>query len=204
MIADIGKLMEREFDEETLVAIHQESGGHPFVSRQLASLLCKQIKSENNKPISYAESKQYLTKPFTYYSGLKDYIKGSIWDDLKIRNFGDAMAILNLLAANDKLTQKSPLGITGILSSLFSSIGMFFSDHSKNQGLTEYIIVKKLSKHGLSESQCLDALLWLESVGLVIRDTLIGQNYYRVGITLLSRWLLMNMKQKEIKQWRIK
>ncbi len=208
MIDDIGKLMGRKFDEETLVAIHQESGGHPFISRQIASLLCNKITLENHGLITHIVSMHYLTKPFTYSAVLKDYMKESIWSDLKKRKFDAAMAILKLLACNDEFTKESPfrirLGIfTGVLSTLFLYIKRFFSSCSKNQGLTEHIILEQLSNYDLSKSQCSDALLWLESVGLVVRHRLAEQNHYLFQTILLSRWLLMQMSQKEVEQWRI-
>ncbi|MFP4120313.1 hypothetical protein [Coleofasciculus sp.] len=43
MLTDIGELMGVTFDQATQIAIHRESGGHPFIARQLASLLCKKV-----------------------------------------------------------------------------------------------------------------------------------------------------------------
>ena len=107
MLTDIGKLMGRAFDDETLASIHKDSGGHPFIARQLASLLCNRVTSESNGLINYSASKVYLDKPFTYSSILKDYVGQSIWGDLKKRGFEAAIAVLNLLACNEESNQKS-------------------------------------------------------------------------------------------------
>ncbi|MEC4815193.1 MAG: hypothetical protein SAK29_18235, partial [Scytonema sp. PMC 1069.18] len=49
MLTNIGKLMGLEFDEQTPRQIHRQSGGHPFVSRQLARFLTAKIKDKNTK-----------------------------------------------------------------------------------------------------------------------------------------------------------
>ncbi|NES77109.1 MULTISPECIES: ATP-binding protein [Okeania] len=75
MLTDIGNLMGITFDEETQSEIHIRSGGHPFVSRQLASLLCKKVAKENENNIQFADAQRYLSKPFTYSGVLKNYCK---------------------------------------------------------------------------------------------------------------------------------
>jgi len=42
MLSDIARLMGKSFDDETLRGIHREAGGHPFLARQLASLVCRE------------------------------------------------------------------------------------------------------------------------------------------------------------------
>ncbi|HSF74968.1 MAG TPA: HEAT repeat domain-containing protein [Microcoleus sp.] len=172
MLTDIGELMGVKFDDPTLSAIHRESGGHPFVSRQLASLLCKQLSANSNGEIQESAAQRYLDRPFTYSGVLKDYFAQNIWGDLDKRNFDSAMAILKLLSCNE------------------------------DWEITETIIVDRL-RESLTESDCLDALLWLESVGLLYRPNSKETDRYRIQVPLMSRWLRMQMKEEEIRQWQL-
>ncbi len=178
MLTEIGKLMGVAFDKETLVTIHHESGGHPFIARQLASLLCQKTdkeKSDSGKLIKLSAVTRYLKRPFKYSGILKDYFEQSIWADLKKRKNFSAMAILQLLACNEEIPE----------------------------GVKEEALLDKLSSD-FSESECLDALRWLEDVGLVVREELEDDDSYQLQILLMSRWLKMQMKPEEIHQWQLK
>jgi len=174
MLTDIGRLMGREFDPETLAAIHKESGGHPFVARQLASLLCAKIAEQGDGLITWSAAQRYIKRPFTYSSVLKDYFGQNIWADLKKRNFESAMAVLRVLAGNQELVN----------------------------GVTERDLQRLLGSR-FTESQCIDALLWLEMVGLVVRVEVDDNDCYRSKVPLLSRWLQMEMGEEEIRKWQI-
>ena len=84
------------------------------------------------------------------------------------------MAVLKLVAANPNLSN----GING--RELLKFLGKMFT-----------------------QSQCLDALLWLEKVGLLLRVELEGDDYYQGKVPMLSRWLQMEMGEEEIKKWQI-
>ncbi len=172
MLTDIGNLMGITFDEETQNEIHIRSGGHPFVSRQLASLLCKKVAAEHEGNIQFADAERYLSKPFTYSGVLKDYCGQNIWSDIEKREFHSAMAIIRLLACNEKL----------------------------DSGIPSSAILKKLQNQ-FTESECLDALLWLESVGLILRQELGVEDVYQIKLPLLTQWLRMQMKQQEVQEW---
>jgi len=174
MLADIGQLMGREFDSETLATIHKESGGHPFVARQLASLLCARIPEQGDGLITWSAAQRYINRPFTYSSVLKDYFGQNIWADLKKRNFESAMAVLRGLACNQE------------------------SVH----GLTEQDLQQLLDSE-FTESQRIDALLWLEMVGLVVRVEVEDNDCYRSKVPLLLRWLEMEMGEEESRKWQI-
>jgi len=174
MLIDIGKIMGLSFDEETLLAIHQESGGHPFLSRQLASLVHNKVATDGNKQIEWSTAQRYVRKPFTYSGVLKDYFRQNIWNDLEKRNFSSAITILKVLACNENSENK----IT-------------------DQSLFDYL------KKSFTESQCLDALLWLEKVGLVNREELEHSNSYKIQVSLLSLWIRIQMNEDEIRQWQI-
>lgn len=174
MLTDIGSLMGITFDEETQSEIHIRSGGHPFVSRQLASLLGKKVAAEHEGNIQFADAERYLSKPFTYSGVLKDYCGQNIWGDLKKREFQSAMAIIRLLACNEKL----------------------------DSGIPSSVMLKKLQNQ-LTESEYLDALLWLESVGLILRQESGAEDAYQIKLPLLSQWLRMQMKQEEVQEWQL-
>lgn len=177
MLTEIGKLMGVKFDKETLTGIHRDSGGHPFIARQLASLLCKKVdkeKSDKGELIKLSAAKRYLNRPFTYSGILKDYFEQNIWVDLQKRNFTSAMAVLRLLSCNEESAE----------------------------GVTEEALLERLS-NDVSEGECIDALLWLEAVGLVVRQELEDGDSYRSQVLLMSRWLRMQMKPEEICQWQL-
>lgn len=174
MVTDVGSLMEVEFDRETLEAIHKESGGHPFVARQLASLLHNEIMQKTEGKIQWSAAKKYLNKSLRRSGVLKDYFKQNIWADLEQHGFSSAMVILQFMACNEEL----------------------------NGNLAEQVIFQQLSPD-FTESDCLDALIWLEAVGLVRREEKEDQDNYYIQVPLLSRWLQMHMTQEEIQQWKL-
>ena len=174
MLTDIGKLMGVEFDAETLAAIHRESGGYPFIARQLASLLCKKVAAERQGEIQESAARRYLNEPFTYSGVLKDYFGQNIWSDLEKRNFASAMSVCRLLACNERSAA----------------------------GIEARALHDRLSDD-FTESERLDALLWLEAVGLVRREESQERDRYRLQVPLMSRWLRMQMKEEEIRQWQL-
>lgn len=177
MLKEIGQLMGVEFDQELLELIYRNSGGHPFIARQLASLLYKKAtrtKQSQNEMITLASANRYLKKPFKYLDILKDYFKKNIWADLEKNNFSSAMTILRLLACNEEL----------------------------EEGVAEGIILDRLNDR-YTESECESALLSLGNVGLIGQKALDKDDYYRLQIQLMSRWLRREMQPEEVRQWQI-
>ncbi len=177
MLTEIGQIMGVEFDRELLEIIYQDSGGHPFIARQLASLLWKKATKEKRNQIeliTLAAAKRYLNSPFKYLDILKAYFRENIWADLEKRNFDSAMTILRLLACNEELSE----------------------------GVAEEILLDQLSNK-FTKNDCESALLWLENVGLIVREELGEEDRYRLEVLLLSRWLRREMKPEEMSQWRI-
>ena len=177
MVNDICNFMGIEFDSETQQAIHSESGGHPFVARQLASLLYDRIVQGDCKTVEWSVAQRYFNKPFTYSGVLKDYFAQNIWGDLEKRDFVGAMDLLRVFAARN--FDAPPLSETCILKTL--------SDY-------------------LTKSQIADALLWLEAVGLIDQELVKLDNgqseeHYQIRVPLLSRWLQMQMSEEERQQW---
>ena len=164
MLTDIGGLMKLKFDEKTLEEIHRLSGGHPYVSRQLAGLLCKKIKTEEDGLIGWTNAKCYLERPFSHDRHLMNYIKGSIWEDLEKRDFKAAMQLLKILALKQ----------------------------DKEHWIPEQNLLSILEPE-FTENECLDALLWLEDVGLIVRNESTDGNFYQLHLVLLSNWLHMQV-----------
>jgi hypothetical protein len=102
MLSDIGGLMGCAFDNETQETIHIKSGGQPFIARQLASMLCNKIETNEGR-IQYSTAEPYLNKPFIHSGVLKNYFEQNIWADFEKRNNIAAIKILQLLACNEYL-----------------------------------------------------------------------------------------------------
>jgi len=177
MLGDIGGLMGREFDEPTLAEIHALSGGHPFVSRQLASLVCGRAAGEDKcvadsgaEMIRFDRSEAILRRALQLSGTLKSYCEGSIWDDL-IRH--DAVVEQRVLEA---LAREECDG-TGMADAELRAI------------LPE-----------TPENELVDALLWLASVGLIHSRETGGGQAHRLGIGLLGRWLQMAMVHTDVRR----
>lgn len=176
MLISIGRLMgcKQAFDAETLAQIYQASGGHPFIARQLASLLSQKARLKEHQTISWAAAQRYLDKALTYSSTLKDYIGAGIWGDLEKRQFRSAMVVLEALACRK----------------------------DADEWATETILRKQIGNQ-FTENQLLDALQWLEAVGLIEREEATDFDRYRIHLPLLSHWLRMNLSIEEVRQWQI-
>jgi hypothetical protein len=173
MIVDISGLMGIEFEGGIVDAIHHQSGGHPFMARQLSSLLYQKCDNSNGQ-ITLEMAHKYLNRSFTYSGVLKDYCGNNIWKDLEKRGFGAAIALFQLMACNQEVR------------SVFSE--------------TELI---QALKGDFTESQCLDALLWLESVGLLCRDESHEVDNFEIQVPLLAQWVTMQMREEEVQQWQL-
>lgn len=174
MIADISSLMGIEFKGAIMETIHHHSGGHPFIARQLASLLYKKCVVSNNNQVDWDSAQKYLSRPFTYSGILKDYCGNNIWKDLEKRGFDAAISIFRLMACSQE-------------------DGPHFSETQLLQAL----------KDEFTESQCLDALLWLESVGLLYRDESHAIDTLEIQVPLLAQWVIMQMREEEVQQWQL-
>jgi tetratricopeptide (TPR) repeat protein len=174
MLVNIGRLMGRSFDEETLKGIHKQSGGHPFVARQLASLLTSKLPGKMSSTIKWPQVIDYVMRPFVYSGVLKDYFEQNIWEDIRIRSLHSSMAVLRTLACKE---------------------------HNEDY-TTEQDLFRLLGDH--EGSQLMDTMLWLESVGLLeCKEAKAGERQYRMKLPLLSLFIQMQMTEKEIRQWQI-
>ena len=73
MLEGIGRLMGIEYTPESLAMIYQETGGHPFIARQLASSLAS---SFPGRPL--------LIEPASVETGIDDYlaVKGDYFEGI--------------------------------------------------------------------------------------------------------------------------
>jgi hypothetical protein len=179
MITGLGRWMGERFDDKTLAKIHHESGGHPFIARQLASLIHNRIThtkttAEGEALIVFSSARRYLEEPFSYSNLLMHYFTNNLWGPLKNRQFDSAMTVLKILAANQ----------------------------NSGRWLSEPILRKQI-KGRFTESQLLDAFFWLEATGLILQTRKAKLAYYRIGMSLLTHWLRMNMKDEELQRWQV-
>ncbi|BAY30016.1 HEAT repeat-containing PBS lyase [Nostoc carneum NIES-2107] len=180
MLVNLGKLMGLEFDADTPQQIHNQSGGHPFVSRQLARFLTEKVDNNTklnqngNLLITWAMVAPYLARTLTQTGELKNYLEKSIWEDLEKRDFQVAISILRVIACNEPFHDKIPQA--ALLHHLNSSF---------------------------TANQCLDACNWLTNVGLLYQEEIEHQDFYHLRIPLLSRWIQMQMTVEESEQCRI-
>ena len=183
MLVNLGKLMGLEFDAATPKKIHAQSGGHPFVSRQLARFLTDKIKDKDNHPklakngntlIEWAMVEKYLAKILTQKGELKNYLEKSIWEDLEKRNFQVAISVLRIIACNETFHHR----------------------------ITQPALINQL-KSRFTANQCLDACNWLINVGLLYQEEVEHEDLYYIRVPLLTRWIQMQMTDEEIEQCRI-
>ena len=197
MLVNLGQLMGLEFDTATPQQIHYQSGGHPFVSRQIARFLTEKITDKDkdnhtkapqnsNMLIEWGMVEKYLKKTLTQRGQLKNYLEKSIWEDLEKRNFQVAIAVLQCIACNE-------------------------DSHRK---ITQTALFNQL-KSQFTTNQLLNACNWLINVGLLYEEEVEEQKVedsevqnqevqsnelYHIRIRLLSRWIYMQMTEEEIEQ----
>jgi hypothetical protein len=68
---------------------------------------------------------------------------------------------------------------------------------------TSEAILRRQFGNQFTENQLLDALQWLEAVGLIEREETTDFDRYRIHMPLLSYWLRMNLSIEEVRQWQI-
>lgn len=173
MIHDIGALMSRHFDTDTLGSLHFLSGGHPFISRQLASLLCSKVPHSGDGCITYSQASQYLKRALQLSPFLKTYLATSIWDDHRYRGNEAHMGILRLLACQ----QGDQLEISK--ADLFAKLASLYNPDATT-----------------------GALLELEQLGLIqqVSDQSTGDSV-RAAMGLLMEWIRAGMNEEEVERW---
>jgi len=118
MLAELGVFMGIKFEKELLQKIHQMSGGHPFISRQITSILKKKIGDCNYLELS--SSQKILDVILRDSNDLRSYFKNNIWGDLEKREFTCAIKAMIILACNDLVKGVSEEKLREKLSNEFS------------------------------------------------------------------------------------
>jgi hypothetical protein len=98
MLESIAQLMGWSFDEPTLKHIHVQSGGHPFLSRQLASLLGARLNPHQGQAIQWPDAQRIINRAVQESGTIKDYFGQNIWADLEARSATTAQALVRTLA----------------------------------------------------------------------------------------------------------
>jgi len=172
MLLDIGRLMSRHFDTETLGVIHFLSGGHPFISRQLASLVAKTAANDEGR-IEFRKAGKQLSRAIHDSSFLRAYIRTVVWDDHTRRASDANMSILRLLACR----------------------------RDQAHALSESIMFAKLTTFHQA-SDVIDARIELEDLGLIQKVETSGNNdAIQLSIGLLTEWIRAEMREEEIERW---
>jgi len=189
MLTNIGRLMGREFDDFATEAVHRESGGYPFVARQLASFLCSRIPMQEDQEIRLSDIQNYLEDMPSESATLRSYLRESIWNDLEkrqdistISNSKVSMCILRVLACSEET----------------------------NSGVSQEALLNKI-QNSFTKDEYYDAVLWLENVGLITKkNTESGSSSknrsnhkYLIQMPLLSRWLRDSMTGNQIAKWKV-
>jgi hypothetical protein len=91
MIDSLGKLMNFAFDESELKQVHALSGGHPFLSRQVASMMYERRETGPAR-------ERLLGNPIRYSETLRSYFPENVWRPLEARGDSTALAVLAELA----------------------------------------------------------------------------------------------------------
>jgi hypothetical protein len=147
MLRELGLLMGVRFEQELFHIIHTMSGGHPFISRQIASALNRKIDNatpETGNYITLTLGQTLLDKILPESNDIRNYFKENIWGDMQKKNFICAITILSILACNNL-----------------------------EEGVNETQLLEKLSEH-FNANECDESLAFLRDTGLIISK---GQNY---------------------------
>ncbi|NET36743.1 MAG: NACHT domain-containing protein [Cyanothece sp. SIO1E1] len=97
MLTSISNLMGINLDKNKATQIHAESGGHPYISRQLARLTIQNQINEENRLILENDWDELLLD----FDELSNYFEKSIWEDLEKRGLHSAIMILQIIVANN-------------------------------------------------------------------------------------------------------
>jgi hypothetical protein len=95
MIDTLGKLMNFQLDPVQLAAIHELSGGHAFLARQVAAMLYDRREDG-------AGREKLLANPIRFSETLRSYFPENVWSPLETRGDTAALTILSVLADGNR------------------------------------------------------------------------------------------------------
>ncbi|BBD63465.1 hypothetical protein NIES2109_63150 (plasmid) [Nostoc sp. HK-01] len=174
MLTSIAEFMGLNFDSQTPIEIHKESGGHPFIARQLARFLTQMIPEKGIRSVDWSMLQPALDNLVFDFDELSNYFEKSIWEDLEKRDFKSALSILKILATNE----------------------------GSGQWIENQFLLGKLTPN-CTLRECHNALKWLVAVGIIDHQQVADNTDYRIRILHFSRWIRMQMTKEELQQWKI-
>lgn len=178
LINGLSGLMQWEFDRQVIHRVHRLSGGHPFLSRKIASFLLRKASSQNSlaakRKIPFAFSQLHLRKIFREQP-IKAYVEYGIIGEL--RAYDSKPKVHHILNALSMMTTAS---------------------NSTDGWLRARTLLEFLSrKLNISEIQCLDAVHVLQNYGIVEQtEHPDGYDCYRIRMILLHQWFQMLRRSK--------
>jgi len=91
MLDSLGKLMNFPLDSTRISSIHEISGGHPFLARQVAAMLYDRREDPSGPA-------RLLANPIRYSETLRSYFPENVWSPLERRGDTAALTIIAMLA----------------------------------------------------------------------------------------------------------
>jgi hypothetical protein len=79
LIVTLGARMGLDFAPESLLRIYQETGGHPFLLRQLSSAIVRQVPASHASPESLQVTPAWVERALSAYLPLRDDYFEEIW-----------------------------------------------------------------------------------------------------------------------------
>jgi hypothetical protein len=154
MIDMIGSFMGRRLNSAIGERIHAYGGGQPYVSRLLASLVCKRIPEEEPPD---GKVKDVLRDALKHSSALRNYLDMSVWRPMRRLPTSAATELVRKLAkAGGRMAAGEAIQ----------------------------------SLKGFSLGDALDAVQWLEDVGLVATSAERENEYLSIEAPVLRDWVL--------------
>ena len=216
MLINLGQLMGLEFDKATPQQIHYQSGGHPFVSRQIARFLTQKIRDKQNlhpeKPNTVLATIASNAKPSAITN---DYGSHNPNNHTKPPQNGNILIEWAMVEKylEKTLTQKGQLKNyleKSIWEDLekrnfqvaISVLLVIASNEAFRNRITQPALLNQLNTR-FTTNQCVDACNWLINVGLLYEEEIEHQDCYYIRVPLLSQWIEMQMTEEEIEQCRI-
>lgn len=173
MLTDIGNLMGLEISEKIAEQIHLESGGHPFIARQISHYLYQSNLADINLSSSYRLTQDDWEDILIDFPELSNYFEESIWKDIKKRDQESILSIFKIIAARD--------------------------DNS-NGLINEKGIFSKLEEE-YSSNETRKSLSWLKSIGFLSFEKRQNTRYIKFKLPIFIKWLRMSMNSEEVKKW---
>lgn len=176
MLRDIAVMMGYQdqdviFNDNTFRKIHEECGGHPYLSRQVASLIHQSLLSNYPHITGLGIQETFWEELIIQGELIRNYFHNSIWAEMSKSGHIHAISILKFLSCCE---------------------GSSFSTDIE-------VITEKIGE--ISELECLETVQWLQNIGIIRDFNVDGKSCYAIQIPLLARWIWKKMNRQERAQW---